>query len=343
MTQKLNIADLHFGNKNNLKKHNNDLLDFAEFIAKSKRLKDVRELNVLGDVFHQRDKLDVGTMNAAMEFFEYLSKRFDIRMLIGNHDMYYKDRRDIHSLKQFQQYVDLVDYQQFDDKTNTLYTSWLITGEEYDDLIARTLKDKIKTVMGHFEFSTFRLNDNYIMEHGQTHKSLSHVENIITGHYHKRQIVDNVAYIGTPFPFDFNDANDTERGVSVFDDDLGMAFLNYDRVKVVSVSHQDFLDSEYEDSENTTIRVVIDESIDQDTMDQIKDKMSDTGFSDSRVQYKVDKNKQLTESNLVEVEEADIADIDSLVKKMISNMDEGEFDKQVLNSIYKESIESEKV
>ena len=36
---------------------------------------------------------------------------------------------------------------------------------------------------------------------------------VFTGHFHKRQIKKNVCYIGNAMPFDFNDENDSDRGI----------------------------------------------------------------------------------------------------------------------------------
>lgn len=335
MKQTLNITDLHFGNKNNSVKHNNDLLEFAEWIVDSKEFKKITELRVLGDVFHHRDKLDVDTINKSMEFFEFLSKRFNISMVIGNHDMYYRDRRDVHSLKIFTPYAEVIDYQKV--IGDELLTSWLITEEEYADLVARTKKDKIKRVSGHFEFSTFAMNDHYVMEHGQTHRELQHVDHVFTGHYHKRQEKDNVVYVGTPMPFDFNDSNDTKRGLMVTDDD-GYKFHDYNKVKVISVPYKEFIQSTYGSTSDTTIRVVIDESIDEKVMDQIKEKMEVNNFRDSRIQYKFNKNEQLKSDVDIEVSDEEVQDIDALVVKMIGEMDEGEYNNQILSKIYKDAM-----
>ncbi len=330
------ITDLHFGNQNNNIQHNINLQEFGEYVAKHPHLAKVKDLYVLGDVFHQRDKLDVYTINAALAFFDLLSRRFDIKCIVGNHDMYYRDRRDVHSVKVLSPYVDIIeDYTRVGDHA---LTAWCTSGEEYDELVNKTKKDKVKALFGHFEFSNFKMNDHYVMEHGQTHKSLQHIPRVFTGHYHMRQVKDNVTYVGTPFPFDFNDANDTERGFALVMDE-GQAFSNYDRVKVLSMTHKEFLCSTDKADDNTTIRVVIDEEIDQDAMDELKDKMESGGFRDARIQYKAPKDAELEAYDATDLVDAeDVADIDSLVKGMLSSMEDSNFDKDLLVGMYQKSI-----
>jgi len=327
------ISDLHFGNKNNSTNHNDDLLKFFETIISDPRNGGINNLYVLGDVFHQREQLDISTINAAIEGFNMLSRWFNVIVVKGNHDLYYRDRRDVHSLVTIEKYVDIVDYNlKIDDK---LLTSWLLNGEEYDEIIEMTKKDKIKQVFGHYEFSKFKMNDHYVMEHGQSHKELSHVNQIFTGHYHKRQEKDNVIYIGTPFPFDFNDANDMERGYVVVDGD-DYEYRNYQSVSVVSVEYKEFLADNYTNQENTTIRVIINEDIDQVVMDELKDKMEESNFRDSRIAYKIDKKKEEVD---LELNPDDIKDIDTVVLDMIRGITTEGINPAVLEHIYKSSVE----
>ena len=331
--KKILISDLHFGNKNNSNNHNDDQLKFFQSIIDDPRNGGINDIYVLGDVFHQRDKLDIETINRAVEGFEMLSRWFNVITLKGNHDLYYKDRRDVHSLVCIDKFVDVVDYtRKIDDN---LLTSWILSGEEYDEIIAMTKKDKIKQVYGHFEFSKFAMNDHYIMEHGQSHKELSHVDQIFTGHYHKRQEKDNVIYTGTPFPYDFNDANDMARGYVVVDG-TDYEYRDYQSVKVISVDYGDFLTSNYYNQENTTIRVIINENIDQVVMDELKDKMEESGFRDSRIAYKIAKN---SEEIVVDIDPEDVKDIDSLVIDMIKGITTDGINPLVLEHIYKKSKE----
>ena len=41
----------------------------------------------------------------------------------------------------------------------------------------------------------------------------------MSGHFHKRQTMDNTTYIGNVFPMDFSDVHDTERGICIIDHD----------------------------------------------------------------------------------------------------------------------------
>lgn len=311
------ISDLHFGEKNNSPIHNQDLKDFFLYLNdwNEDNLESEGRLIIGGDVFHHRDKIDVSTINSAVEAFDSL--RFsNIISLKGNHDLYYRDRRDIHSLVILEDMVDVIDFYETED--GLMFCSWILNAEEYDEIIKVSKKKKIETIIGHFEFSTFAMNDHYVMEHGLTHRSLKHVDRIFSGHYHMRQNKDNVCYIGSPFPFDFNDANDSERGFVVFDDDtLDFEFVNYEKVGVVSCSWKDFLDDEVEiDTENkdTSVRIVVDEILDESTEEELQNKLREAGFREVKVKYKVNRLNEVvqTESDFKEFESIDSAIVNHL-------------------------------
>ena len=339
-------GDWHFGEKNNSIQHNEDLLEFTDFMIQWSKDNNVNQFVHTGDFFHSRHKIDVHTKDYATEAVRRLTDRFGKYVqLKGNHDLYLTDSREISSLNVYRDKVSLIDYWMFDENTGILYVSWLVSAEEYDEiinLVNDTSARKVDYVVGHFEFSTFRLNDNYLMEHGQTHRSLHNVRRVISGHYHGRQQKDNVTYVGSPFPFDYNDANDIDRGFCVLDtvtDEI--EFINWEKVSILSMSYQDVLEADFTDLENCSLRVVIDDDVDSETMDLIKEKLQGTAFRDTKIKYDVDVVDIASEGNTELV--GDVTDVDQFVVQYIKGMEPNDnVNKDLLESIYNEAVTSAK-
>ena len=77
-------------------------------------------------------------------------------------------------------------------------------------------------MFGHFELPHFKMNAMVEMPDIGTIRS-DHFKNaghVFTGHFHKRQHSGNISYIGNPFPHNFAD---------VWDDDRGAMFLEWDK------------------------------------------------------------------------------------------------------------------
>lgn len=328
-------TDWHFGEKSNSDQHNEDLLDFIDFMGEFAVKNKIKTFVHGGDMFHSRDKLSVNTINYAIRGIDKLNGYFDQYFQIkGNHDLFLKDSRDISSLEIFRDKAILVDdWEIIQDKI--MLVSWITNGEEYDNIINLSKKHKIKYMFGHFEFSGFKLNDNYIMEHGQSHKELKHIDKVFSGHYHHHQVMDNVDYVGTPFPYNYNDANDFDRGFIVFDSETGETErINYSKVNVISVTHEELLSTDWENvPDNLSVRVVIDEELDDESLEKIKNILEGKAFRDTKVVYKIEKDDSLLEA---ETDLGDIENIDDMVIHHLQNMNDVEgIDKNLLVELYK--------
>jgi DNA repair exonuclease SbcCD nuclease subunit len=102
--------------------------------------------------------------------------------------------------------------------------------EEYAALAATIEAKRAKYVFGHFEFRNFVVTgSDRKMEHGPDHTQFSSPKYIFSGHYHKRQALDNVIYIGNTFPTNYGDAWDDARGMALLDTDTDeVDFIDWD-------------------------------------------------------------------------------------------------------------------
>lgn len=336
MSKKILISDLHFGNAGNSPKHNQDIIEFFNWVIDNSN--DIEEIVILGDTFHQRDKLSVDSINYAIKGIELLASHFSrVVMLVGNHDMFFRDTRETNSCNIFKHISNVEIIEDFKHEGNVSYVSWICNGEEYDKIIKETKQNKTKYMLAHLELSSFSMNDHYIMEHGQSHKELSHVERVFTGHYHGRQIRDNVVYIGNPFPFDFNDANDMNKGFCVLDTETGeYEFVNYEKIAVIDLTPEQLLEQDWSEFEqdNISVRVVADDNVSHETLDQIKEMFEGHSFRNTKLVY----NNKSKKENGEEVEDIDVDEImsvDQIVMHYIDNMDETEKVKpSLLREIY---------
>jgi hypothetical protein len=305
------------------------------------------ELNILGDVFHKRDKISVDTINYAISGVEYLAEHFpQVNIIVGNHDMFHRDRIDVNSVNMFKHIKNVRVIGEMIHEGDVVYTPWIVDQKQYDDLIKYTKKHKVKYIFGHFEFSTFRLNDNYIMEHGMTHKSLKHIDKIFTGHYHGRQEVDNVIYVGNPFPYDYNDANDSAKGFCEFDKSTGEhTFTDYNTIEVTSIDYNDFLEADFTGTEDMdfskdSLRIVINNDISDEDFDKLRETLESRNFRDTKIVYKRSAAKNVVEEN-TELSSDRILTVDETVLEHIKNIDESNttVNKNLLASLYQEIIE----
>ena len=205
------FTDIHFGLKSNSSVHNKDCEDFVDwYIAKAKE--EGCDTGIfMGDWHHNRNSLNITTMDYSLRALEKLGASFDqFYFFPGNHDLYYKDKRDIHSVE-FGKYIPgiTVVHQPTTIGEVTL-CPWLV-GDEWKSIG----KKGGKYIFGHFELPSFFMNAMVQMpDHGEIQlDSFQNYELGFSGHFHKRQQRQNMIYIGNAFPHNYADAWDDERGM----------------------------------------------------------------------------------------------------------------------------------
>jgi DNA repair exonuclease SbcCD nuclease subunit len=209
------FTDIHFGLKSNSSTHNQDCLDFVDwYIAKAKE--EGCDIGIfMGDWHHNRNSLNITTMDYSLRALEKLGAAFDkFYFFPGNHDLYYKDKRDIHSVE-FGKYIPgITVVHEPVTIGNVTMCPWLV-GEEWKSIG----KKGGKYIFGHFELPSFFMNAMVQMpDHGEIQlDSFQNYELGFSGHFHKRQQRQNMVYIGNAFPHNYADAWDDERGMMILE------------------------------------------------------------------------------------------------------------------------------
>jgi hypothetical protein len=205
------FTDLHVGLKSNSAVHLRDCEEFVDWFIAEAQKEGAETCIFLGDWSHNRNSLTLPTLDTSLRLLEKLGAAFDqFFWFPGNHDLFYKDKRDVHS-SAFGRHIPGVTVV---DRVTTLddvtLVPWLV-GDEW-----KSMKDlKSRYVFGHFELPSFYMNAMVQMpDHGELQRGdLSSPEYVFSGHFHKRQHNGNVVYIGNAFPHNFADTWDDERGM----------------------------------------------------------------------------------------------------------------------------------
>lgn len=209
--QALVIADAHFGRNGNSPVANQDNSDFLKWAIDEARTWGAESCIMLGDWFHNRHQVGVATMHAALRGIEMLSDAFKRSwFLMGNHDCYFRERRDITSIEFAKHIPNIIVVNDPLIVEDTTFLPWLMPGED------KTLDLKSRYVFGHLELAGFLTNARYEMpesDHTQSPSSFANVGEVYSGHFHKRQFRKNITYVGNLMPFDFNDDGDADRGI----------------------------------------------------------------------------------------------------------------------------------
>lgn len=221
------FTDIHFGNKSNSRTHNQDCEDFVDWFIEQAKVNGCETGIFCGDWNHNRNSLNLTTMDAGIRSLEKLGAAFEnFYMFAGNHDLYYKDKRDIKSTEWAKHIPGITVVDEITVIDDVAMVPWIV-GEEQQQV----KKLKCKYMFGHFELPTFLMNAMVRMpDHGDLcAEDLSKSKYVFSGHFHKRQIQGNIHYIGNAFPHNYADAWDDDRGMMILDreNDQEPVYINW--------------------------------------------------------------------------------------------------------------------
>ncbi len=284
----------------------------------------------LGDWHHNRNSLNITTMDYSLRALEKLGQAFDqFYFFPGNHDLYYKDKRDIHSVE-FGKYipgVTVVHHPITIDEVTLC--PWLI-GDEWKSIA----KQSGQYVFGHFELPSFYMNAMVQMpDHGEI--QLNHFANYelgFSGHFHKRQQKGNMVYIGNCFPHNYSDNWDNDRGMMILEWGKKPEYHTWpDQPTYRTAKLSELIDRA--DSiilPKAHLRVSLDIDISYEEANFIKEKFM--GDYPIRELTLIPEKKETEITSTIEIQ--DFESVDQIVTNQLVNIDSDTYDKKVLLSIY---------
>lgn len=323
------FTDIHYGLKQNSRLHLDDCHRYIDWFIAEAKARGAETCIFLGDWSHHRASVNVATMNASIKDFKKLNDAFEkVYFITGNHDLYYRDKRELNSIEYARDLPNFVMIDEPFNQGNVSIWPWLV-GTEHKKLA----KEKCKYMFGHFELPHFKMNAMVEMpDHGGIKaEDLTGPEYVFSGHFHKRQYKNNIHYIGNAFPHNYADVDDNERGAMFLkwgEEPQYVNWLECPKYKVMTLSdllddHQNLLDK------YTYARVKLNISISYEEANFIREKMAE--------QYEV---RELQLIPIKEEEEAyeggDIVfeSVDQIVINQLETIESNTMDKQALIDIY---------
>ena len=308
------VSDIHVGVHQNSKLWHDTTLEWAVWLRDELHEKGIQDIIISGDLFHYRDEIAVNTIHIVTDLLR-LWKDFNIVIIVGNHDAYYKDRSDVNSLsilggwENITVIDELTTHSQF--RKKFLFCPWGVKGEQ--------LK-KSDIIFGHFEIATFMFNQHKLCETGMASKVL--LDNsplIITGHFHLREErkykKGDIVYLGNPFQMDFGDAYSIKGYYTLNLKNSEYKFYEnkisptHQKIKLSELVKQKRLTKKVRDMfQNNIVKLVIDKNVAPDDMDIMLKKFITLNAISITTDYDVNFNKfGLEDDNDYDLSGVDVA------------------------------------
>ena len=325
------FTDIHFGLKSNSSTHLRDCEEFVDWFIEEAQKEGCETCIFLGDWSHNRNSLNLITLDTSLRCLEKLGAAFEqFYWFPGNHDLFYKDKRDIHSSAFGRHIPGVTVVEGVTTIKGVTLVPWLV-GDEW-----KAMKDvNSKYVFGHFELPLFYMNAMVQMPDTGELKGddFTKPDYVFSGHFHKRQSAGKVHYIGNAFPHNFADTWDDARGMMMLEWGGVPEYRNWDNApKYRTVKLSDLIDQKDAIIKSKMyLKVNLDIDISFEEANFIKETF--TNDYDIR-EISLIPDKINLEGTYEDNPDAKFESVDQIVSEQLINIDSEQFDKKVLLDIY---------
>ena len=209
------FTDPHCGSHGNSETWHKIFLDFGGWMVNDLKRKGINTIIMMGDFFDNRNEIGVQSLSVAGKFMDLLSE-FQVVIIAGNHDMFYKSRNDVNSVSIFSGRNNVrVITDICKDTLGDLDVTYLPWGSDLSKL------EKSDAIFGHLELNGFYMMPGKVAEGKVDPKLLlSKSDLIFSGHFHLRdeRTYSNgkIIYIGSPYQLNWGEISNTP-GYYIFD------------------------------------------------------------------------------------------------------------------------------
>jgi len=284
------VSDIHFGVHQNADVWHTIGLDFAKWFKQQIVKENIKDIIIAGDVFHNRNEISVNTLHMVNEVFN-LWKDFNILIIPGNHDVFYKDRYDVHSLGLLDGWDNIT---VIDEPTQITAFNKTINFVPWAADFKKLPKSNI--LFGHLEINNFKVTQTKTCEHGiNSVDILDYGDLIITGHFHfteaRKYSNGTILYLGCPYEMYWGDYGD-KKGFYILDiESQDYQFVEnnitpkHKKIRLTELIEAGGISLFWENNiPNNIISFVVDKNVDPDKLSLISTKLQ----SFKPLSYKID-------------------------------------------------------
>jgi len=218
------LTDTHFGARNDNLNFNDYFYEFYEGVFfPYLQQNNIKHCIHLGDLMDRRKYVSYRILKDFRERFiqPFVHLEIDLHILVGNHDIYFRNTNDINSLEELlgNKHKNIHLYSEAQEVNfggfPILMMPWI---NPQNEIYSFGMMDETKAdiMMSHLEVVGFEMHGGHFSESGFNKEQFKRFDTIFSGHYHKKSDDGQIYYLGTPYQMTWSDYN-CPKGFHVFD------------------------------------------------------------------------------------------------------------------------------
>lgn len=337
------ITDQHFGVRNDNQFFINQYKKFyTEVVLPFIDAKGIDTIICLGDTFDKRRSINFMSLEAAKDmWFDPLYERnVRMHMLVGNHDIYYKNTLRVNAPSELLgKYENISVYTEPTtvdfDGVPILLLPW-ICDENRDESLRVVTESNAPICMGHLEFNGFEAHPGHVMQNGMDSKHFAKFGKVFSGHYHMKSSKKNVTYLGNPYQLYWNDYG-CKRGFHVLDTET---FRTTFYRNPFDIFHKLYYNGgvvlpDSTELQGTFVKLIVQDKGDYSKFDYTVKCIQDMGVADLKIIE--DLSLELNDSEVLETEDT-VTLLDNYIDEIDLKVNKDRV-KKTLRSLYTEALE----
>lgn len=350
------ISDIHAGARSSSLEWLNIQMEYFYnfFIPNLKKYKKENDvLFVLGDLFDNRQVVNILVLNKFFKLFEDISKILDVHIIVGNHDIYEKNSNEVTPLESFKYIPNIYVYKEpivlnINNK-KCLLMPWRRDSEHEIETLDNF--SNIDYLFCHSEVKGVKLNAKSVEMHGNDIETFKSYKRIYSGHIHYSQKRRNFRFVGNPYEMTRSDMNN-KKAIYILNtsDDTEVAIENTYSPRHIRVFLNDILEKNINDLKKDFNNNFIDIYV--DSTDVIKYNFSTLMNSLDGLSRRMEPKIYETDKTVSDIDidqekiENDEFNVLNIANKYVNNMTyDKEYKEKILEkikSLYKEALNSAK-
>ena len=250
---------------------------------------DIDTIVHLGDITDRRKWINYKTLHRFRKLVNKMKSKYDLHVIIGNHDTYFKNTNEINSMdclfdEGIRVYSEPTEvYLRAELYDPILFVPWINAGNH--DKTMQMIEDTWAPIcMGHLNFAGFEMATGLTNTEGMDHTLFKKFDMVLSGHFHQRSHKDNIWYLGSPFEQTWIDYDD-ERGFHVFDTDTReLEFVPNPYKMFIKIFYGQKVAKAFENGElnlavceNKAVKLIVNNADDQYTLDRFVEALENVG------------------------------------------------------------------
>jgi DNA repair exonuclease SbcCD nuclease subunit len=303
----------------------------------------------LGDIFDRRKYISFQSLALCRKYFfdEIYRLDLELHVLLGNHDITYRNTLEVNSPELLlQDYTNVYVYNEPTSWKGIDVIPWICRDNETEilDFIKRSQN---QICFGHFELAGFEMDRGNICHEGMDAAQLQKYDIVLSGHFHHKSSKGNITYVGTPGEMTWADYDDP-RGFHIFDTETReLTFVEnphrmFYKIKYndEEMFYNDIVDADYSQYTGKYVKVVVEKRTNTFLFDSLMDLLSKANACDVSVVEDFSEITQNSELDSIDEAQDTISILNTYVDSLTLPVESDKI-KTVLRKVYDEAVSME--